>query len=50
MTPFNTAQRLLLALGFDPMQLLQHLKDKSFSHRKSGPGRKHKQGRMPKEA
>ena len=45
MTPFNTAQRILLSFGFDPMTLLQHLKEKSTSHRKKGPGRKHQQGR-----
>lgn len=41
----NTAQKLLLALGFDSMMLIAHEKGKSASFRKKGPGRKHQQGK-----
>lgn len=46
MTPLTPAQKLLIALGADPDRVLfGHHVEKSSSHTKKGPGRKHKQGK-----
>lgn len=44
MYPFNTAQLLLLNLGFDVAYLLAPTKGRLPSNTKRGPGRKHVQG------
>lgn len=50
MVPPTLAQRLLIALGVDHAKvLLGHHREKSATHTKRGPGRRHQQGK-PKEA
>lgn len=45
----NEAQRVLIACGVDhQVVLLGHIKERSRSHTKKGPGRVHQQGK-PKE-
>lgn len=41
----NTAQRLLVALGVDDLRLVAHNAGRNESHTKTGPGRKHAQGK-----
>ena len=44
----NRAQRILIACGADPqVVLLGHLREKSRSHTKKGPGRVHQNGKEP---
>jgi hypothetical protein len=41
----NEAQTIYALLGVDHFKLFMHSKGKQFSHRKTGPGRKHQQGK-----
>jgi len=46
MKPLTTAQRLLMALGVEPMRVIMgHHVEKSRSHTKKGSGRRHQQGK-----
>lgn len=41
---FNTAQKLLMALGVDDLRLMGHMQGKHETTTKKGPGREHLQG------
>jgi len=42
----NEAQTIYALLGLDVPMLFMHSKGKQPSHRKTGPGRKHQQGKQ----
>lgn len=50
-TPINTAQEILKALGVDPLALLvgKHKRGRLPSNTKKGPGRIHMQGKKEEE-